>query len=555
MKYEVIHVPRPYILDMMQRIGEICGKFQFISLSRQIAACKDLMAEGGPIDVAVLGGAGCGKSSFINSLIGRPVLPVGVVPVTSAITRLQYGSREQATVTRFDGTYQAIATNDLATFTSDSVNKSNRLNIETVDVELPDLEDYENIRFIDTPNIGSVFQYHGYTSDTWLSHVGAALVVIGADQTLSGHDFEMIRELIQYTPHVAILLTKADLLSTDQRNETLELLERVLERELNRSFPIYPYSTYQNVEKWKHRLEAEVLHRLSVNRNILLKNILQHRCRSLVQSCLNYMDTDIAISEMNLREQNAVREQIFHLGGLYEHTRANLTAVAKENINFVHKAVWEYLRGLSKSMENRLSAELSAAMPTWRGNLWRLSRQYEAWFTDMMSEELQRISRTERRRLFGILRKTHSGYSDVLGEFRSSMVSKIKATLNFQPTETELAFDFIEPDPPHPEISSASDYPVKYLSFLIPMILFRKLVENQFREQISPAVKQNLSQFSRQWEKLILKSIRTMHRQAVYRIKDEVATLQVLFNMDELQMEELKSATEDLRKRATQLLV
>ena len=59
----------------------------------------------------------------------------------------------------------------------------------------------------------------------------------------------------------------------------------------------------------------------------------------------------------------------------------------------------------------------------------------------------------------------------------------------------------------------------------------------------------------RQWEKLILKSIRTMHRQAVYRIKDEVATLQVLFNMDELQMEELKSATEDLRKRATQLLV
>jgi ribosome biogenesis GTPase A len=43
------------------------------------------------MDVAVLGQFKAGKSSFINSLPGQDVVPVGVVPVTTVVTRLRYG--------------------------------------------------------------------------------------------------------------------------------------------------------------------------------------------------------------------------------------------------------------------------------------------------------------------------------------------------------------------------------------------------------------------------------------------------------------------------------
>ena len=164
------------------------------------------------------------------------------------------------------------------------------------------------------------------------------------------------------------------------------------------------------------------------------------------------------------------------------------------------------------------------------------------------------MSRAERRRLMGILRKTHSSFSYILGEFNVGLADNIKTTLGFEPLKIELDIDFIEPEPPQPEVSSASDYPWRYLSPLLPMIIFRRLVERQFREQISPAVKQNLSRFAGQWEELMLKSIRAMRRQAIRRIKDELATLQVLFHMDRQQMHELKAAAEDLRNRSAQLL-
>jgi len=75
-------------------IKNIIADFDIASLNRQVQACENLLTENPPIDVAVLGQFKSGKSSFINSLMGRAILPVGVIPVTTVITRLQYGQRE-----------------------------------------------------------------------------------------------------------------------------------------------------------------------------------------------------------------------------------------------------------------------------------------------------------------------------------------------------------------------------------------------------------------------------------------------------------------------------
>jgi len=79
---------------LLAAIRDICGRFRITSLDRQIEACKGLFVKSPPIDIAILGQFKAGKSSFINSFIGQSILPVGVIPVTTVITRLWYRARK-----------------------------------------------------------------------------------------------------------------------------------------------------------------------------------------------------------------------------------------------------------------------------------------------------------------------------------------------------------------------------------------------------------------------------------------------------------------------------
>ena len=170
---------------LLSRIQEICDQFHIVSLNRQIEACENLLQQDQLIDVAILGQFKSGKSSFLNSLIGKLILPVGVIPVTTTITRLQYGERERVFVRHFDGQQAEVDIGAIEEFTSEAQNPANQKNVELVDIELPSLEKYAGLRLVDTPGLGSIFKYHMETSENWLPEVGAALLAISSDRPLA----------------------------------------------------------------------------------------------------------------------------------------------------------------------------------------------------------------------------------------------------------------------------------------------------------------------------------------------------------------------------------
>lgn len=88
--------------SLFRLIEGLSDQYHMVSLRRQIEACRNLLQQEERIDVAMLGQLKAGKSSFVNSLIGRPVLPIGVVPVTTTVTRLRYGQKEKALIHLLD---------------------------------------------------------------------------------------------------------------------------------------------------------------------------------------------------------------------------------------------------------------------------------------------------------------------------------------------------------------------------------------------------------------------------------------------------------------------
>ena len=102
------------------------------------------------------------------------------------------------------------------------------------------------LRFVDLPRLESALAHNTQAVINWLPNVGLALVAISVDPPLSQPDIELLRSVLRYTPHVAILLTKIDLLSDRELEEV-------------RNFILYPYSLRPGFEAHKRRIEHELI--------------------------------------------------------------------------------------------------------------------------------------------------------------------------------------------------------------------------------------------------------------------------------------------------------
>ena len=531
----------------LQKVRSTCDRMQILTLSRQIEACEGLLVENPPIDVAILGQFKAGKSSFVNSLIGQDVLPVGVIPVTTVISRLQFGEQERATVSFFDGTRKEIPIAELDEYTAEAKNPSNQKSVEMVDVELPALADYAGLRLVDTPGLGSVFKAHMEVSSNWLPEVGAAVLAVSADRPLSENDLQLIRELTQHTPRIILLLTKADLLSPSQQDEVVKFFEDTVKRELNREFPIFLYSTKTDTERFRHRLEVELFFKLAVNRDFEFRKILQHKVNSVIRGCLGYLEIALKTSMQADEDRESLRRQILDENVSFDSMREELFFIARENQKQTRIFIMNVLQKFMKPLWGELMQRLERDMKTWRGNLWQLTRRYEQWVADTMTEEMRRISKQEHRHFYGTLKKAHASLARSLEAFRMLLDGNVQKVLGVSLAEAEWDIKIAEPEQPDIRTFSASNYNLDLIWFLIPMFLFRRAFEKRFVEKIPWEVETNINRLAAQWEERINAAIDGMHKQAVQYVKDETATIESLLSGARGRTEEIRQVISDLR--------
>ncbi len=544
---------KPYP-SLLTRIQETCDQFHIISLYRLIEVCRNLLSKDQRIDIALLGQFKSGKSSFLNSLMGRNILPVGVTPVTSTITRLQYGTKERVIVRYFDGKESEEDIASVGDFTSEAQNPGNRKNVEVVDIELPSLKKYAGLRFVDTPGLGSIFKSHRETSENWLPEVGAALLAISSDRPLAENDLQLIRELRSHTPRIVILITKADLLLLDQQKEVLSFFRSALQREFHEEFPIFLYSTRLENEKWKKKIEEELFSPLSKNWGEEFENILQHKIQSLGKSTLNYLEIALKASIQADFNREQLRKQILNEKVNYELIHQEISLIARENSEQTRDLIKNYLERYHQTrLKNKMVESLLNEMPSWKGNLSRLTDQYESWLKETLAEEIGHISRTEHKHFMGTLKKAHASLSRTLETFRALLNQNIEKVLGLRLAEAEWKIEVTEPQQPDIRISRTFDFHLNLFWFLIPMFIFRPFFERHYLNQLPNIVEVNLSRLAAQWENRINQVIDEMKKQALKYIQDELTTIDSLLSKAYGQtektrrvMDELKTQLEDL---------
>lgn len=275
--------------EALGEVEELCRRHGISALDDFIGSCRKFAREK-TLNVAVLGRFKAGKSSFLNHLLGRRLLPVGVIPVTSVVTAIEWGATERAEVLFLDGRREAAPVDRIGDFISEDGNPGNCKQVSRVLVELPSMERYQGVRFVDTPGLDSVFEHNTGASLEWLPNVGLALVAVGVDPPLSRHDIDLIRNLSRYTPNISLLLTKVDLLEEAERAQVREFVGNQLARYWNQAPPLFPYSVRPGFEHLRAELDRSLLAPARNGAGEQRAAILRYKLDSLLGECAEYLN-------------------------------------------------------------------------------------------------------------------------------------------------------------------------------------------------------------------------------------------------------------------------
>ena len=106
--------------------------------------------------VVVAGRFSRGKSSLMNAVLGMDRLPTGIVPLTSVITYVRYGTSERVLL-NYEGTrLRGEATlQELPEYVTEKGNPGNAKRIESAEIRLPAEILRRGLFFVDTPGLGS----------------------------------------------------------------------------------------------------------------------------------------------------------------------------------------------------------------------------------------------------------------------------------------------------------------------------------------------------------------------------------------------------------------
>jgi len=269
-------------------VAELAQRYQITAIRGFMESCCAAL-ERAVLSIGVLGRFKAGKSSFLNHLIGRELLPVGVIPVTAVVTDLTGGETDSVEVRFRDGADLRISLNEIAQYVSEVENPDNAKGVIAVSARVPELSRFGGIRLFDTPGLESVFAHNTEASLGWAPNVDIALVAVAVDPPLSQQDIILIRKLLDYTPRVAILLTKFDLLSRPEQDQVLEFVRTQLARNIGEAIEVYPYSTRAGYQHLHDAFQAEFIDRLRAQIAEERTAVANRKIATLIRECGDYM--------------------------------------------------------------------------------------------------------------------------------------------------------------------------------------------------------------------------------------------------------------------------
>ncbi|MDR2100028.1 MAG: dynamin family protein [Campylobacteraceae bacterium] len=209
-----------------------------------------------PMKVAITGQFSSGKSTFLNALLAKNILPTGITPVTSKVNYIRYGSEFSLMVKYKDGRESFHGVESIKSFTDQ------RNSVEDIDylTLYAPLELLKHIVFVDTPGLNSQSFSDTETTEAVLKEVDGIIWLSLIDNAGKMSEEETLEQYMHaYQNKSLCVLNQKDKFSDEQIKASVDYIKDSFKKYFAEVVPISARQALESRAHEKHiMLESEL---------------------------------------------------------------------------------------------------------------------------------------------------------------------------------------------------------------------------------------------------------------------------------------------------------
>lgn len=201
----------------------------------QLALSKLQIRSEEPMKVAITGQFSSGKSTFLNALLAKNILPTGITPVTSKVNYIRYGDELKIKVRYLDGREEYHSAEGIKRFTDQ---REEVEEVEYLTIYAP-LELLKDIIFVDTPGLNSQAHTDTTTTQNVLKEVDGIIWLTLIDNAGKQSEAEVLKEYLKaYQNKSLCVLNQKDKFTKEQTEQTLSYVKTAFSEFFSQVIPI-----------------------------------------------------------------------------------------------------------------------------------------------------------------------------------------------------------------------------------------------------------------------------------------------------------------------------
>jgi len=326
--FEDFNQKRHQLLEFMDKIVKYAEDNGQSQTAKDLQGYRDQL-ESLRYNIAIMGFMKRGKSTLINTLLGRTddkISPIDVTICTSVISEYVDKKRdgkemECAEIIYKNGEFKQIGLDEIKNYVTEDNNKKNAKKVHKVVIhgDFPLLN--ESAIFVDTPGSGTIYDYHDDLVESFLPQADAIIWLTAANNLLEKGEKEFLQSLKEKEKkNIFFVLTKYDELlekSQDEINETIQDVEgKIAKTGINfkKLYKIYAKNLYDarrdgcdynslesiRVESGIAELEKDIESHIRENSN--QQKILGERIKETLEHLRNYCNAQMSLTTGHLAQ-------------------------------------------------------------------------------------------------------------------------------------------------------------------------------------------------------------------------------------------------------------
>ncbi len=226
------HAMTGEITEGLSRMAKFCDQLGMEERSASLREGKKKL-QSHKFAVGILGEFKRGKSTVINALLGREIMPADILPCSATMNRVSYDLQPSVQLNMMDGTTNRIAVEELAQYVTklDDNSTANAALIEEAIVFYPCQFCQNGVDIIDTPGLNDDERMNKITEET-VPKLDAVIMVLVPDNPFSMSEADFVRNKLMCSDigRLIFLVNKIDTVRPMDRARVVESIRTKIEK-------------------------------------------------------------------------------------------------------------------------------------------------------------------------------------------------------------------------------------------------------------------------------------------------------------------------------------